>query len=44
LVNVHEVYGKRKWHNLLVLSKWALIFVVEARQRAEGRRQKRRGF
>jgi len=26
------------------LSKWPLIFVVEARQRAEGRRQKRKGF
>ena len=30
-------YGK-------VISRWALIFVVEARQKAEGRRQKARGF
>jgi hypothetical protein len=27
-----------------VVSRWALIFVVEARQRAKGRRQKGRGF
>ncbi|MCA1994062.1 MAG: hypothetical protein LDL41_18755, partial [Coleofasciculus sp. S288] len=31
-------------HRRSELSRWALIFVVEARQRAEGRRQKGRGF